>query len=66
MSELLDWICAVVDTGLHSRPGKTITPAGNNQEGPPPVTTTVYGRIPPGQNVSVGSYGDTLTVTITW
>jgi spore coat protein U domain-containing protein, fimbrial subunit CupE1/2/3/6 len=30
-----------------------------------PVTTSVYGRIPPGQNVSVGSYADTLTVTIT-
>lgn len=26
---------------------------------------TIYGRIPPGQNVSVGSYSDTLTVTIT-
>ena len=30
-----------------------------------PVTTTIYGRIPPRQNVSVGSYSDTLTVTIT-
>ena len=30
-----------------------------------PVTTTIYGRIPPGQNVSVGAYTDTLTVTIT-
>ena len=30
-----------------------------------PVTTTIYGRIPPGQNVSVGSYAETLTVTIT-
>lgn len=26
----------------------------------------IYGRIPPGQNVSVGSYSDTLTVTIDW
>jgi spore coat protein U-like protein len=30
-----------------------------------PVTTTIYGRIPPGQNVYVGSYVDTVTVTIT-
>jgi spore coat protein U-like protein len=30
-----------------------------------PVVTTIYGRIPPGQNVSVGSYAETLTVTIT-
>ena len=26
----------------------------------------IYGRIPPGQDVSVGSYSDTLTVTIDW
>lgn len=30
-----------------------------------PATATIYGRIPPGQNVSVGSYAETLTVTIT-
>ncbi len=30
-----------------------------------PQTATIYGRIPPGQNVSVGSYSDRLTVTIT-
>ena len=30
-----------------------------------PVVTTIYGRIPPGQNVSVGNYAETLTVTIT-
>jgi len=30
-----------------------------------PVTTTIYGRIPPGQNVSVGAYLDAVTVTIT-
>ena len=29
------------------------------------VTTTIYGRIPPGQNVSVGAYSDAVTVTIT-
>ena len=30
-----------------------------------PVTTTIYGRIPSGQNVSVGAYSDAVTVTIT-
>jgi len=29
-----------------------------------PVTVTIYGRIPAGQNVSVGSYTDTITATI--
>ena len=27
-------------------------------------TTTVYGRIPPGQNVTAGTYSDTLIVTV--
>ncbi len=27
---------------------------------------TVYGRIPPSQDIPAGPYGDTLTVTITW
>ncbi len=31
-----------------------------------PWTATIYGRIPPRQNVSAGSYGDALTVTIEW
>ena len=30
-----------------------------------PVINTIYGRIPPGQDVSVGTYTDVLTVTIT-
>lgn len=30
-----------------------------------PVVTTIHGRIPPRQNVYVGSYTETLTVTIT-
>jgi spore coat protein U-like protein len=29
------------------------------------VNITMYGRIPPGQNVSVGAYSDTLTATVT-
>ncbi len=31
-----------------------------------PWVRNVYGRIPPGQDVSAGLYADTLTVTITW
>ena len=31
-----------------------------------PWVSTVYGRIPPGQDVSAGNYNETLTVTITW
>jgi len=31
-----------------------------------PWIATVYGRIPPGQDVSPGSYSETLTVTIVW
>lgn len=27
-------------------------------------TQDIYGRIPPGQDVAVGSYGDTITITI--
>ena len=31
-----------------------------------PENLTVYGRIPPGQDVSAGTYTDTLTVTLIW
>ena len=31
-----------------------------------PVIATVYGRIPAKQNVSVGTYSETLTVTVIW
>lgn len=30
-----------------------------------PKSATIYGRIPPGQNVAYGRYADSLTVTIT-
>ncbi|MDD2320262.1 MAG: spore coat U domain-containing protein [Geobacteraceae bacterium] len=30
------------------------------------LTSLIYGRIPPGQNVSVGSYSDVLTATVLW
>jgi len=30
------------------------------------VGTTVYGRIPAGQNVAVGTYSDLITVTVTF
>jgi spore coat protein U-like protein len=29
-----------------------------------PWTGTIYGRIPPGQNVGIGSYGEVLVITI--
>jgi spore coat protein U-like protein len=32
----------------------------NNQ----PVTLTIFGRIPPGQDVSAGTYSDTIVVTV--
>jgi spore coat protein U-like protein len=32
----------------------------------PPLVTQVYGRIPAGQDVSSGSYTETLVVTINW
>lgn len=32
----------------------------------PPRVTTVYGRIPAGQDVSAGTYSETLTVIIMW
>jgi len=31
-----------------------------------PWISTVYGRIPPKQDVSIGTYNETLTVTIVW
>jgi spore coat protein U-like protein len=31
-----------------------------------PLTSTVYGRIPPLQDVKAGNYSETVTVTITW
>jgi len=37
-------------------------PQKNNQD----IALPIYGRIPAGQNVSVGNYSDTLTVTINY
>ena len=37
----------------------------NNVRRNRPVITTIYGRIPTGQNVSIGAYTESLTVTIT-
>lgn len=31
-----------------------------------PLTVTIFGSIPPLQNLSAGTYADTLTVTIVW
>ena len=31
-----------------------------------PWNATVYGRIPAGQDIPMGQYGETLTVTISW
>jgi spore coat protein U-like protein len=30
------------------------------------LNSTVYGRVPAGQNISVGTYTDTLTATVIW
>ena len=45
--------------------GNTFTSDRNVNRNKPKVVT-MYGRIPPLQNVSAGSYADTLTVTINW
>lgn len=45
--------------------GNTFTRRRNVNRNKPRVET-VYGRIPPLQDVSAGSYADTLTVTINW
>jgi spore coat protein U-like protein len=46
--------------------GTSIVQLKNIKRQKPPVETTIYGRIPAGQNVASGAYADTLTVTITW
>jgi spore coat protein U-like protein len=40
----------------------TLTAAASNT----PQTLTVFGRIPPGQDVSVGSFGDSVQITVTY
>jgi spore coat protein U domain-containing protein, fimbrial subunit CupE1/2/3/6 len=44
---------------------QTLT-GGNVSSGIRRHTASVYGRIPAGQNVGVGSYGDTITLTVTF
>jgi spore coat protein U-like protein len=46
-------------TGGTSTVSKVVTPGR-------PGIATVYGRIPAKQNVSVGTYSETLTVTVIW
>jgi spore coat protein U domain-containing protein, fimbrial subunit CupE1/2/3/6 len=38
----------------------------NNVTRATPLTATIFGRIPPRQNVSAGQYSDLITVTIQW
>lgn len=45
------------DIGFKRPPGKPVPWSQN---------INIYSRIPPGQNVSAGSYSDTLTVTVNW
>jgi spore coat protein U-like protein len=40
----------------------TLLPAASNA----PQTLTVYGRIAPGQNVAIGSYTDSVSITVTY
>ncbi len=46
--------------------GTTAVTMGRVPKNKPPKPLTIYGRIPPAQNVSAGFYSDTLVVTITW
>ena len=44
--------------------GDTHTLTGNQATAVLPYTYTMYGQIPPGQNVAAGTYTDTVTVTV--
>jgi spore coat protein U domain-containing protein, fimbrial subunit CupE1/2/3/6 len=46
--------------------GTSIITLNNVNRNAPPRVMMVYGRISTGQDVSAGSYSDTLVVTITW
>lgn len=46
--------------------GSATVTAGRIPKNRPPRPITLYGRIPAAQNVSAGSYSDTLVITITW
>jgi spore coat protein U-like protein len=65
----------LLDYNLFSDPGRTVVWGTGNAAAVQQVTVPasrggvqrvfqIYGRIPPGQNVSVGTYGDTLSITI--
>lgn len=41
-------------------------PPGTPMHEPWSRSIILYGRIPPGQDVSIGSYSDTLTITVEW
>lgn len=45
--------------GIHKPPGPP-------KHEPWSRSIILYGRIPPGQDVSIGSYSDTLTITVEW
>ena len=65
----------LLEYNLFSDPGRSAVWGTGNQAVvqqvtvPPPVGSAqqvfqIYGRIPPAQNVSVGNYSDTLTLTV--
>ncbi|HPO36233.1 MAG TPA: spore coat U domain-containing protein [Syntrophales bacterium] len=57
---------------LYSDPGRsTVFPSDNsgsseNASSSAPITKNIYGRIPAGQDVSVGQYTDSLVITVNY
>lgn len=45
--------------------GGTLSPVLADTE-PGPAVVTIYGRVPSGQNLAVGSYTDTVVLTTTY
>jgi len=52
------WGDSTGGTTVYSDPA----PPGRNET----VTVSIFGRIPPSQDVAAGAYGDNITVTINW